>query len=102
MLRWETQPYTYKKNNHQLVATIILLCIISIFYVLMQHPSAGQVTIFADEYTEYVVQPGDTLWSIAREYRGRRDIRDVVWELREVNGITPMIHPGQVLWVPVK
>lgn len=101
-MRWplDPEPYTYKKNSPQLGTTLLLISIILILAILMQ-PSAGQVTVFSNQYTEYIVEPGDTLWSIARDHRKpRQDIRDLVWELQEVNEITPVIHPGQVLWVP--
>jgi nucleoid-associated protein YgaU len=47
----------------------------------------------------YVVQPHDTLWSIAA--RRYADPRDGVWEIRERNGLEgTLIVPGQVLVVP--
>jgi LysM repeat protein len=48
----------------------------------------------------YVVEPGDTLWSIAVErYAG--DPREAVWELRERNGLAgTTVHPGEVLVLP--
>ena len=48
----------------------------------------------------YVVQPGDTLWSIAeRTFPG--DPREGVWELRERNALeSALIVPGQVLVLP--
>lgn len=101
-MKWEADPYTYKKNNRQLAAIIILLSIIGILAILMQPSNAGQAVVFEDRYIQYVVVPGDTLWSIAREHRGWRDIRDVVWDIQEVNSITPVIRPGQLLWVPAK
>ena len=97
----EYQLYTHKKKDRQLAAILVLLSIILIFAIHMQPSEAKQAVIFAEQYIEYTVRPGDTLWAIARIHRGRRDIRDVVWELQEVNQITPVIHPGQVLWVPV-
>lgn len=105
MSRWQAnpEPYTYKKNNRQLAVTVILLFIITILAIHMQPLNAGQASLLADEYMEYIVQSGDTLWSIARSVRGQRqDIRDVVWEIQTVNEITPVIHPGQKLWVPMK
>lgn len=104
MFKWEagSMPYEYKKNNRQLAVTIILICIIALLAILMQPSNAGQATVFSDQYIEYIVEPGDTLWSIAREHRAvRQDIRDVIWEIREVNEITPMIYPGQAIWVPL-
>jgi LysM repeat protein len=47
----------------------------------------------------YVVQPTDTLWSIAATRYG--DPREGVWELRERNGLQgTTLVPGQVLVIP--
>ena len=47
----------------------------------------------------YVVQPYDTLWSIAAQ--GYADPREGVWEIRERNGLdSSTIVPGQVLVLP--
>lgn len=48
----------------------------------------------------YVVEPGDTLWSIAAERYGG-DPREGVWRLKERNGIAgAALTPGMVLVVP--
>jgi hypothetical protein len=47
----------------------------------------------------YVVQPYDTLWSIASA--GYSDPREGVWEIRERNGLKgATIVPGQILLLP--
>jgi nucleoid-associated protein YgaU len=47
----------------------------------------------------YVVQPYDTLWSIASS--GYGDPRQGVWEIKERNGLRgATIVPGQVLVLP--
>ena len=47
----------------------------------------------------YVVQPYDTLWSIAAS--GYNDPRQGVWEIKERNGLSGVtIVPGQVLLLP--
>ena len=47
----------------------------------------------------YVVQPYDTLWSIAAS--GYNDPRQGVWEIKERNGLHGVtIVPGQVLVLP--
>lgn len=53
-------------------------------------------------YREVVVQPGDTLWSIARVQVPDEDPRDVVGSMRELNQLDSAdIFPGQVLTVLV-
>ncbi len=47
------------------------------------------------------VQPGDTLWSLARGMRPGSSTWGTVHLLREANGLTDsVIHPGQVLVLP--
>jgi hypothetical protein len=47
----------------------------------------------------YVVQPYDTLWTIAA--RSYTDPREGVWEIRDRNGLeSATIVPGQVLVLP--
>jgi nucleoid-associated protein YgaU len=48
-----------------------------------------------------VVQPGDTLWSIAGEVSGDGDVREVVDRIQELNGLSgTVLIPGQVLELP--
>jgi nucleoid-associated protein YgaU len=48
-----------------------------------------------------VVQPGDTLWSLAGEVAGDGDVREVVDRIQELNGLTgTVLVPGQVLELP--
>ena len=48
-----------------------------------------------------VVQPGDTLWSIATSVAGDDDVRAVVDEIQELNGLHgAVLVPGQVLQLP--
>jgi nucleoid-associated protein YgaU len=48
-----------------------------------------------------VVQPGDTLWSIAREAAATADVRSVVDRIQELNGLQgTVLQPGQVLELP--
>jgi LysM repeat protein len=59
------------------------------------HPSEG-----AGPERIYVVQPTDTLWSIAAaHYAG--DPRESIWQLQERNGLVgTTIAPGQRLVLP--
>jgi nucleoid-associated protein YgaU len=48
-----------------------------------------------------VVQQGDTLWSIASSLDGGSDVRAVVDEIQDLNGLRGTgIRPGQTLLVP--
>jgi LysM repeat protein len=48
-----------------------------------------------------VVQPGDTLWSIATDIAGTADVRQVVDRIQERNGLQgTVLIPGQVLELP--
>ena len=49
----------------------------------------------------YVVQPGDTLWSIARQAAPDRDPRPVVDALVEANDLHGGLQAGQELSIPV-
>ena len=48
-----------------------------------------------------VVQPGDTLWSIAQSAAPNADARTIVQEILQANRLTTAnITAGQRLWVP--
>ncbi|WP_040339875.1 LysM peptidoglycan-binding domain-containing protein [Candidatus Blastococcus massiliensis] len=48
-----------------------------------------------------VVRPGDSLWSIATSVAGEEDVRPVIDEIRELNGLADAtVVPGQVLLLP--
>jgi len=48
----------------------------------------------------HVVEQGETLWGIAREYYPHCHTGERVYEIREKNGIEPNIQPGQVIKLP--
>ena len=56
----------------------------------------------ADYYTEITVSPGDTLWSIARDYYGSRvDKRKAVYEIQNTNHLTgTALYAGQLILLP--
>ena len=48
-----------------------------------------------------VVEQGDSLWNIAQRLAPSQDPREVVHEIRQLNGLrSNLIQPGQVLLVP--
>ena len=48
------------------------------------------------------VQQGDTLWSIASDYAGSKDIREVIYEISELNNIhNSPIYIGDTIKIPL-
>ncbi len=71
---------------------LIIIYVIS----LSQAPAIDQI------YIRHVVEEGDTLWSIALQYRPDVDPREIIYQIRKINEVTPLIREGQVLLVPVR
>jgi LysM repeat protein len=52
-------------------------------------------------YTTVVVQPGDTLWSIAADHYPGDDVRTRVDDIEQANGLAgPTIEVGRTLKLP--
>lgn len=78
-------------NKKKFITFIIanLMILISFFNVCL----AKTETVTED----YTVAAGDTLWSIACE-NAETDIREYIYELREINNLNDcMIYPGQTI-----
>lgn len=81
--------------------TLLLTIILSIlgFFII-------DFSAFADKKTtivEVIVQPGDTLWSIANRYdENKIDIRKLIYEIKTYNDIDAHIFPGQVIYIPLR
>ena len=49
-----------------------------------------------------VVKSGSTLWSIASDIDSNKDIRELVYEIQEMNGIVGNnVYAGQVIEIPI-
>lgn len=62
--------------------------------------SSTPVEIRAVAASTHVVQPGDTLWSLARRIQPEGDVRPLVARLRAASGPGPLL-PGQPLRLAV-
>jgi LysM repeat protein len=78
---------------------LLLAAVCTVF--LMIGNSAGADTPVPPP-TEYVVEAGDTLWSIASQVSGPEiDLRHVVADISRISGVSNgLIVPGQVLLIP--
>jgi hypothetical protein len=74
---------------------LVLLLAVSLFVAVAARPSGS-----AGRPVTYIVQPYDTLWSIASaHYAG--DPREGVWELQRLNRLDgTVLVPGQRLILP--
>lgn len=78
-------------------ARILLLTVaVTLVVAVVAHRSDG-----AGREAPYVVQPSDTLWSIAgSHYHG--DVRKGIWRIQQRNHLTSTtLTPGQKLVIPV-
>lgn len=87
--------------NYALRRLAVALALIA----LLASVSSGISTLFsspakAANSVEYVVKPGDTLWSIAQELGPNSDPRRTVEAIRTLNNIGPEITPGQQIILP--
>jgi LysM repeat protein len=82
-------------GEHMFVKLLILVTVAALAVGLVARTSHG-----AGPERTYVVQPSDTLWSIAaRTYAG--DVREGVWKLEQRNHLdSATIVPGEKLVLP--
>lgn len=84
----------FKKLSTAIMAILTLVLVYAIIHACIP-ASAGNERL----YIEHTVQPGETLWQIARHYRPDADPRQVVWEIKQASGCDSVIYPGQVVKV---
>lgn len=81
------------------------LMVLMVVVLMMAHGAFSKPDNISDEYNvvSVTVEYGDTLWSIANEYKpAGKDLREFVYELAANNGIKNCeIVCGQTIFVPV-
>jgi hypothetical protein len=97
----EPAPLRLTRRGRRLVAVLSLavgLAVAGGVTTVLDGPDSG---LQLAGQSSVVVEPGDTLWSIAREVAPQEDTRAVVDALSEVNGLgDTVLIPGQVLQLP--
>ncbi len=81
------------------VVLALLLALVGVFGLVGDKAGADDGTFSYVEPTLYIVQPGDSLWSIAEELHPNTDPRPLVAELKAVAG-TANLQIGQRLLIP--
>ncbi len=74
---------------------IVIFLLIAIFNVSIAKSNNEE------EIISYTIAPGQTLWSIAREYTpNSKDIRETIYEIKQLNNMTDStIYPGQTIQI---
>jgi hypothetical protein len=91
-------PETYRRRRLAVVAVVVGL-LLGLASFGRQADATPTAEAEAAEAVLVVVQPGDTLWTIAQTLAPERDVRPLVSELTEIAG-GASIQPGQLLRVP--
>jgi hypothetical protein len=97
-----------RRGRRVLTGFVMLVIVISAMLIWTgvaggaQAPRPGAPARSVDQgMTQIVVQPGQTLWSIAAAVEPSADPRTAVQQISDVNGLTgTQIEAGQLLWVP--
>jgi hypothetical protein len=85
----------------RVVVVGVLVALLAGLFALASQP--GQAADSAGNPRVAVVQPGDTLWSIASRYEPGRDRFDTIDEIRRLNGLDDYtVHAGQHLVLPAQ
>jgi predicted metal-binding membrane protein len=95
----------------RLVVTGLVLLVAIVTATLLWMSVAGSVQAFSrggpaprspyQGMTQVVVQPGQTLWSIATAAEPSANAWAVIQQIIEVNALNgPQVRAGELLWVP--
>lgn len=93
-------------HSKHLRSLAVMTCIFGLPMVVGVALHVGQVRSMAayvppDPSPTYVVAPGDTLWSIAREHYPDADPRAAVYAIQQLNDVDPgRLRPGDILLLP--
>jgi nucleoid-associated protein YgaU len=83
------------RSMRRLLAAVAAVLLIGVGFALGARGSSQP------GHTTVVVQPGDTLWSIAAEHYPSDDVRVRVEDIEQANGLHgPTIEVGQTLRLP--
>lgn len=90
-----------KKFERFIFITMILIVLLT--YILVSLTTSYIVESKSVTSNSIVVKQGDTLWSIAEKIDSRRDIREIVYDIQQLNKMqNSNLNPGEKLYIPAK
>ncbi len=98
------QQAVYRRRRIVAAAVLVLVTVVTLLLAnaVVARSAGGGTPVPAagtSSSAVHVVQPGDTLWSVAADLAPGRDVRITVDQLRELNGGAPLVV-GQRLLLP--
>ncbi|HHZ01852.1 MAG TPA: LysM peptidoglycan-binding domain-containing protein [Tissierellia bacterium] len=87
-----------KRFRRFIFFTVLLLSIIILTSILTINAYSKDMPQF-----DYItVNKGDTLWTIAKNYTGSKDIRETIYIISKLNNIhNATIQPGDIIKIPL-
>jgi nucleoid-associated protein YgaU len=86
------------KNKGRFYIFVIMVTILLSSISLLNFAQSADIGM---AYTTVVVEPGDTLWDLAKEYSSNKDLRRYIKKIEEVNNLKDStIYEGDILKMP--
>ncbi len=83
------------------VSVILTVLLVSVVLLVTLEPGTAKSSTGTD-YNIVIVREGDTLWKIAEANNTNGDLRELIYDIKEINKLdSPVIQPGQQLLIPV-
>lgn len=81
-------------------ASVIIIGLIFLSFALVFNSMKEPTPV---DYIEYIVEPGDTLWEIARasDMWNKMDASIIIDDMCERSDCTATIYPGQIVYIPM-
>ncbi len=103
MFKYEDNRSTATRKIHRWVQVVLVAIYIMVLaYMILSYMLEPASTAEEQTYIYHIVEGGETLWSIAQQHRSDVDPRKIVYQIREINKVTPIIQAGQILLVPMR
>lgn len=98
-------PATHKvrltRRGQAVLVAAFLLCVLGLMTAFGGFATATGEAGQAPSVRYVEVQPGDTLYGLAGDYAEPGEIREVVHQIRELNGVGSVLQPGTTIAIPL-